>query len=79
MDGEALVSRKFVTEEGELAHELDAIPLVLKSQGKKVSCHTALEQLPSNTLEPGQYEYEVTITSSGGDRIAHATVPLHVH
>lgn len=78
LTGDAVINRRFMTEDGELAHELDPIPLDLKSQDKKLSCQDELEKLPANTLAPGEYEYDVTITYTNGDLISSSRVPLLV-
>jgi len=78
LTGDAVINRRFMTEDGELAHELEPIPLDLKSQAKKLSCQDELEMLPANTLAPGEYEYDVTITYTNGDLISASRVPLLV-
>jgi VWFA-related protein len=78
LTGDAVINRRFMTEDGELAHELDPIPLDLKSQAKKLSCQDELEKLPANTLAPGEYEYDITITYTNGDLISASRVPLLV-
>jgi hypothetical protein len=78
LTGDAVINRRFTTEDGEVAHELDPIPLDLNSRGKTLSCQDELEKLPANTLAPGEYEYDVTITYTNGDLISHSRVPLLV-
>jgi VWFA-related protein len=78
LKGDAVINRRFTTEAGELAHELQPIPLKLESMGKSLSCQDELEKLPANTLAPGEYDYDVTITYTNGDLISSSRVPLLV-
>ncbi len=78
LTGPAVVKRRVYTEEGELVVELDEIPLNLENVGKKLFCHDAMSVVPANSLEPGEYEVDVLITYTNGDRISHGSAPLHV-
>jgi VWFA-related protein len=78
LTGDAEIKRRFTNEAGEIAHELPPIPLKLDSLGKALSCQDELEKLPANTLAPGEYKYDVTITYTNGDLISANRVPLLV-
>jgi hypothetical protein len=78
LTGDAVINRRLMTEDGELAHAFEPLPLELKSVGKKLSCQDELEKLPANTLAPGEYEFDVTITYTNGDLISSSRVPLLV-
>jgi VWFA-related protein len=78
LTGEAVVHRRFRTEAGEAAHELDPVPLELVSLGKKLSCHDELERLPAGTLPAGEYELVVVVTYANGDLISQSSAPLLV-
>jgi VWFA-related protein len=78
LTSDAVIQRKFVDSEGNAVHELDSIPLQLKSVNKKLVCHDDLQRLASGTLPPGEYDYEVTITDANGDLLAKGGAPLAV-
>lgn len=80
LKGDAVVKRTLMSEEGEVVHALDEIPLKLEKHpaNKRLQCHIELEKVAPNRVPPGEYEFDIRITYENGDVISHGRAPIHV-
>ena len=77
-EGPAVVERRIVGEDGQVALQLDPVPLEMQGN-KKIRCAGKLDHFEASELGPGEYTVEVEIKDTQkGDLIAKGSVPLLV-
>jgi hypothetical protein len=71
------VERRIVGEDGEVALQLDPVPLELQGN-KKIRCGGKLDHFEASELSPGEYTVDVVIKDEQNELIAKGSVPLLV-